>query len=384
MSHTKSQRPVIVGVGEAGIGRQTGPMTEVELTAAAALNALDDAGVSMQEVDGLFTASTTDVLSALSLAEYAGIRPEFIDSTNMGGSSFVTHLERASLAIESGKCSTALVAYGSVQYSRSKRLQSPVEPSVYESGTAARMPISAYALAASRHMFEFGTTREDLARVVVASREWANLTPNATETSLVSISDVLNSPMVSTPLSRMDCCLVTDGAGAVVLVAHERAKDMKAAPISILASATGTTHMSISQMPDLTTSAARETGKRVFEETGMTVKDVDVLQLYDAFSINPIIFLEDLGFCNKGEGGAFIESVGVGPRGGLPVNTNGGGLSYCHPGMYGIFMIIEAVRQLRSECGGRQVENASVGLVHGNGGRLSAQATALLANSSVS
>lgn len=384
MGHTRMRRPAIVGVGEAGIGRPSESMTEIEITATAVLKALDDAGISTQEVDGLFTASTADALSSLSLAEYLGIRPRFIDSTMMGGGSFVTHLEHASLAIESGKCSVALVAYGSVQYSRSKRLQTPVVPSVYESGTAARMPISAYAMAASRHMFEFGTTREDLARVVVASREWAHLNPNATETSLVSVSDVLDSRMVSTPLSRMDCCLVTDGAGAVVLVSQERATNMKTEPISVLGSATSTTHMAISQMPDLTTSAARETGKRVFEETGMTVEDVDVLQLYDAFSINPIIFLEDLGFCRKGEGGSYIEGVGIGPGGGMPVNTNGGGLSYCHPGMYGIFMIIEAVRQLRSEGGARQVPNAKVALVHGNGGRLSAQATALLGNSAAS
>ena len=383
MSRTTMPASAIVGVGEAGIGRPDHAATELEITASAVMTALGDAGITLGEVDGVFTASTTDALSSLSLCEYLGVRPTYIDSTNMGGSSFVTHLEHASLAIASGKCSVAVIAYGSVQYSRSKQLQSPVQPSIYERGTAARMPVSAYALATARHMFEFGTTREDLARVVVASREWAGLTPGATERSPVSVADVLESRMVSTPLSRMDCCLVTDGAGAVVLVSRDRAAGVRADAVDVLGSATATSHMAISQMPELTSSAAVDTGLRVFAETGLSPQDVDVLQLYDAFSINPIIFLEDLGFCEKGEGGAFIESVGIGPAGGLPVNTNGGGLSYCHPGMYGIFMIIEAVRQLRSEAGSRQVKDAEIALVHGNGGRLSAQATALLGRSSV-
>lgn len=382
MSQVNGPVTAIVGVGEAGIGRPDYPATELEITASAVMSALGDAGITLSEVDGVFTASTADALSSLSLCEYLGLRPTYIDSTNMGGSSFITHLEHASLAIQSGKCSVAVIAYGSVQYSRSKQLQSPVQPSVYERGTAARMPVSAYALATARHMFEFGTTREDLARVVVASRAWAALTPGATERTPVSVAQVLESRMVSTPLSRMDCCLVTDGAGAVVLVSRERAADGRADAVELLGSATATSHMAISQMPELTSTAAVDTGRRVFAATGLSPQDVDVLQLYDAFSINPLLFLEDLGFCEKGEGGAFIDSVGIGPGGGLPVNTNGGGLSYCHPGMYGVFMIIEAVRQLRSEAGARQVEDVEIALVHGNGGRLSAQATALLAKGS--
>jgi acetyl-CoA acetyltransferase len=183
---------------------------------------------------------------------------------------------------------------------------------------------------------------------------------------------------VSDPLSVLDCCLVTDGGGALVLVRSERAKDFPKPPVYVLGAAAATWHRQIGSMPDLTVTAAAESGPRAFAMAGLTPKDVDVVELYDAFTINTLLFLEDLGFCAKGEGGAFVRNGRIAPGGALPVNTNGGGLSCCHPGMYGMFLLIEAVQQLRAEAGDRQVPGAEVALCHGNGGVLSSQVTALL------
>lgn len=179
-----------------------------------------------------------------------------------------------------------------------------------------------------------------------------------------------------------DCCLVTDGAGAYVMVRAERARHLAKEPVYLLGNASATWHRQISCMPDLTVTAAKESGERAFAMAGMTPSDIDVVELYDAFTINTILFLEDLGFCAKGEGGAFVSGGAIAPGGRLPVNTNGGGLSCVHPGMYGMFITIEAVRQLRGECGERQVPGAETAIVHGNGGTLSAQATAILGTAS--
>jgi acetyl-CoA acetyltransferase len=235
-----------------------------------------------------------------------------------------------------------------------------------------------YALAASRHMHEYGTTREQLAEVAVAARAWAKLNPKAFMRDDLTVDDVLGSRMVSSPLSVRDCCLVTDGGGAAIVTSVERARDLKVRPVYLLGAGEAHWHRNISQMPDLTVSAAAESGPRAFEMAGVRPEDVDVAMLYDAFTINTVLFLEDLGFCEKGEGGAFVSGGRISPRGRLAVNTSGGGLSYNHPGMYGLLLIVEAVRQLRGECGGRQVENADVALVHGNGGVLSSQVTAVL------
>jgi acetyl-CoA acetyltransferase len=231
-------------------------------------------------------------------------------------------------------------------------------------------------------MYQFGTTREQLAEVAVAARKWAQLNPVAFERGDLTITDVLASRMVSSPLTVRDCCLVTDGGGAVIVTSAERARSLRRAPVFILGAAEAHWHKDIFQMPDLTVTAAAESGPRAFSLAGLTPADVDVLQLYDAFSINTLLFLEDLGFCKKGEGGSFVQGGAIAPGGRLPVNTSGGGLSYCHPGMFGIFLIIEAVRQLRGECGPRQSADAHVALVHGNGGMLSSQVTALLGDES--
>ena len=296
----------------------------------------------------------------------------------MGGSSFVSHLFHAASAINAGFCEVALIAYGSTQRSASGRLVSGSEALPYEAPYKPRYPVSAYALAASRHMHEYGTTREQLADVAVAAREWAKLNPKAFMRDDLSVEDVIGSRMVSSPLSILDCCLVTDGGGAALVTSAERARDLAKAPAYLLGAGEAHWHRNISQMPDLTTSAAAESGPRAYEMARLGPEDMDVVMLYDAFTINTVLFLEDLGFCEKGEGGPFVSGGRISPGGELAVNTNGGGLSYNHPGMYGLLLLVEAVRQLRGECGERQVADTNVALVHGNGGVLSSQVTAIL------
>jgi acetyl-CoA acetyltransferase len=281
-------------------------------------------------------------------------------------------------AIAAGLCDVAVIAYGSTQRSVGRRQASVREVNWYEDPFKPFMPASAYALAASRHMHVYGTTRAQLAAVAVAARQWALLNPAAWEKQPLTIDEVLAARMVSYPFTVRDCCLVTDGGGAVVVTSAARARSLKKPPIYVLGCGQSTTHASISSMPDLTTTGAVQSGKIAYAMAGLEPAAVDVLELYDAFTINTVLFLEDLGFCKKGEGGAFVEGGSIGPDGRLAVNTNGGGLSYCHPGMYGLFLLIEAVRQLRGECGARQVANPKVALAHGNGGVLSSQATVIL------
>jgi acetyl-CoA acetyltransferase len=307
-----------------------------------------------------------------------GIRPRYSDATNMGGSSFVSHLFHAASAVEAGLCEVALIAYGSTQRSASGRLVSGSETLTYEAPYRPRYPVSAYALAASRHMHEYGTTREQLAEVAVAAREWAKLNPKAFVRDDLSVEYVLRSRMVSSPLSVLDCCLVTDGGGAALVTSAERARSLRKPPVYLLGAGEAHRHRNISQMPDLTTSAAAESGPRAYQMASLGPKDMDVVMLYDAFTINTVLFLEDLGFCEKGEGGPFVSGGKISPGGELAVNTNGGGLSYNHPGMYGLLLLVEAVRQLRGECGECQVADANVALVHGSGGVLSSQVTAVL------
>jgi acetyl-CoA acetyltransferase len=370
-----------VGVGTAGCGEAAG-FTELEILSLAAAQALAEAGLRSAEVDGLFTASASSAMWSLGVAEALGIRPLFVDGTTVGGSSFVGHLQTAALAIEAGLCKVALICYGSTQRTglgrtELARVRAMLDPSPHEAPYRPFNPASAYALAAARHMHEFGTTREQLAEVAVAARGWARLNPEAFMRAPLSIADCLAARMVSDPLTVRDCCLVTDGAGAVVLVAAEHARRLDVTPVYLLGVGTVLSHRQIASMPSLTTTAARLSGQRAFAMAGLAPAEVDVVQLYDAFTINTILFLEDLGFCGKGDGGAFVSGGTIAPGGRLAVNTNGGGLSCVHPGMYGIFTIIEAVRQLRGGLGERQVADAHVALAHGNGGVFSAQATAL-------
>lgn len=367
----------IVGWGHGGFGEAPG-RSGMEILAEAVHNALADSGLALSDIDGICSASPVYNMASVSAAEYLGIQPKFTDSTMIGGSSFVSHMLPATLALQAGVCDAVLICYGSNQRTASGRLVTNSEPQLYEAPYRQRYPITAYALAAARHMYQYGTSREQLAAVAVAARQWAMRNPEAFARDPLSIDAVIDSRLVSDPLRVRDCCLVTDGGGALILVRAERAKDFPNPPVYLLGQATAHWHRQISCMPDITVTAASESGARAFAMAGLGPADVDVVQAYDAFTINTILFLEDLGFCAKGEGGAFVADGGIAPNGHLPVNTNGGGLSCVHPGMYGIFPVIEAVRQLRGGLGERQVEGAEIALAHGNGGVLSSQATAVL------
>ena len=241
-----------------------------------------------------------------------------------------------------------------------------------------RMPMGAYALAASRHLAQFGTTSEQLAQIAVDTRRWAAMNPNARYRDPITIADVLASPMQVSPLHLLDCCLVTDGAGAFVMTSAERARDLAQPPVYVLGAATGGTHSMISEMPDLTTTGGAVSGPAAFAMAGIKPSDVDLLMGYDSFTITALLHLEDLGFCGKGEGGAFVADGKLGPGGSLPMNTNGGGLSYTHPGQYGMFLLVEAVHQLRGECGERQLTDPEIAIAHGSGGVLSTMGTVVL------
>lgn len=373
---------VVAGAGTAGLGDASG-WSELELMALAARNAVADAGLEMADIDGLMTASFSRFLPALSVAEYLGIRPSFFDGTNIGGSSYVSYMLSAAMALHAGLCNAVLVVYGSTarssrNFREHARARAKLDELPYEAPYRPFNPASSYALAAARHMHQYGTTREQLAQVAVAARQWAQQNPEAFVRTPLSIEDVLASRPISEPLTVLDCCLVTDGAGAYVVTRADAQSRSKSAPVYLLGAGVAMTHRQISCMRDLTETAARESGRRAFAMSGLGPGDIDVAQLYDAFTINVLLFLEDLGFCRKGEGGGFVSDGRIAPGGALPVNTNGGGLSCVHPGMYGVFTVIEAVRQLRGECGARQVPGARTALCHGNGGVLSSQSTVIL------
>ena len=368
----------IVGAAESDLGEVAPGMTPVDLTAQGIVRALDDCGLTLADVDGVFTATTQTRMIAMAVSEYLGITPRYFDSTQVGGSSFMAHIAHARAAIAAGRCEVAVIAYGSTQRSVSRKFASPPERNPYEDPYRPMMPPSAYALAASRHMHQYGTTREQLAEVAVAARRWAQLNPKAFMREPLSVQDVLSARMVSDPFTVRDCCLVTDGGGAIVLTTPERARDLKHPPAYILGTGEHISHNMITMMPDLTVSGAARSGPLAFAEAGVAPGDIDVLELYDAFTYNTLVFLEDLGYCAKGEGGPFVSGGRIAPGGELPVNTNGGGLSYCHPGMYGLFLLIEAARQIHGVCGERQIAGAELALAHGNGGVLSSQCTVIM------
>ncbi len=368
----------IAGVAESDLGHVAEGLSPIDLMAQGIHRALVDCGLALKDVDGVFCATAQSRLSVLALCEYLGIDPPCVGSTIVGGSSFEYHVAQAMAAIAAGLCNVAVIAYGSTQRSVGRRQASPREVNAYESPFRPFLPASAYALAASRHMHEFGTTREQLAEVAVAARQWALLNPAAWEKQPLTISGVLSARMVSHPFTVRDCCLITDGGGAILITSPERARGLSKPPVYVLGCGQSVTHANISSMPDLTCTGAVRSGRAAYAMARLAPSDVDVVELYDAFTINTILFLEDLGFCKKGEGGAFVADGRIAPAGALPVNTNGGGLSYCHPGMYGLFPLIEAVRQLRGECGARQVAGCEVAIAHGNGGVLSSQATVIL------
>lgn len=368
----------IVGAAESDLGQVAPGLTPVDLMAQGTVRALADCGLTLSDVDGVFAAATQSRMATIALCEYLGLRPRYADSTYLGGASFLSLAAHAQLALAAGECEVAVIAYGSTQRSDRGRYTTVRDVNPYEDPYRPRMPVTGYALAASRHMHEFGTRREDLAEIAVAARQWAMLNPKAWSRKPLSVQDVLAAPAVSSPLGVKDCCLVTDGGGALVMVRADRARDLARPPVYLLGHGDAQEHMAISAMPDLTSTGAARSAAAAYAMAGVGPEDIDVAQLYDAFTITTLLFLEDLGFCAKGEGGAFVRDGGIAPGGRLAVNTSGGGLSYCHPGMFGLLLVVEAVRQLRGECGPRQVPGAELAVAHGNGGVLAAESTLVL------
>ena len=372
----------IVGVAESDEMGTVPHKSALQLHAEAARNAIIDAGLTKSDVDAVFSAGR---MFSTETAEYLGIHPRYIDGTSVGGCSFIQHCQHAMAAINAGLCEVALITHGESGRSRlaMPTTNSPKDSLLwqFEVPYGIVFPFTAYGFIATRHMHEFGTTQEQLAEVAVATRAWARLNPKANQRGELSIADVMKSPIIAWPFHVLDCCLVTDGGGAAVITSAERAKNLKKKPVYILGTGEGTGHCWVNQMPDFTAATgAQISGPQAFAMAGVTHKDIDVAMLYDAFTIVPILALEDLGFCKKGEGGAFVSGQRTAPGGDFPMNTNGGGLSYTHTGMYGMFTIIEAVRQVRGECGERQVKDAELALCHGPGGIFSAAATMILAN----
>ena len=374
-----SGKVAIVGAAQVDVFKTAG-RSPVGVMAVAVKRALDDAGLTLADVDGLFTSSSYYAMPTLTLGEYLGVHPRYVDSTSIGGCAFVAQLAHAAAAIEAGLCEVAVIAYGSTQRSDAGKLVSMAEQSAYELPYGLLHPIGAFGMIAHRHMAEFGTTSEQLAELAVSAREWSMLTDDAPYPAPLTVDEVVSSPVIASPIHKLDCCLVTDGGGAVVVTSAARARDLRSDPVYLLGAGEAQNHRNISQMADLTTTEAVQSSRRAFAMAGVRLDEIDTVHVYDAFTISLLILLEDLGFCKKGEGGSFVQDGRVAPGGSVALNTNGGGLSYCHPGMLSMFLIIEAVQQLRGHAGRRQVPDARLSLVHGMGMTLAAHATAILSN----
>ena len=380
-----SRTPIYVtGVAETALG-EVHDETTTSMVGKAALEALDEAGLTLADVDGVFTNYMGEE-GSIQVGEYLGItRPRYSDSSDLGGGAFEAFVHHAALAIAAGRCEVALICYASRQRTRRQRsLVHAGDPSSldaqFQQPYGLPMPIGHYAMFAARHMHQYGTTSEQLAEVAVAANQWAQRNPKAWRYGeKISVDDVLSSRMIATPLHKLDCCLITDGGGVAIVTGAAQAAGARKPPVRVLGAGESQHQWHISQVSDLTVTPASVSGREAFGMAGVTPADVDIFEPYDAFTINVILALEDLGFCAKGEGGAFVEGGALGPGGRLPSMTNGGGLSYNHPGAYGLMILIEAVRQLRGEAGERQVDDAQIGLVQGFGGFLSAAQTVVLA-----
>jgi acetyl-CoA acetyltransferase len=376
----------IVGASEADeIGVVPGKSV-LALQAEAAMNALADAGLAKKEVDGLFVAAGGS-MPTNTLGEYLGIVPRYNDATTVGGCSFIMMVEHAMLALHAGMINVALIVHGESGRSRvgAPTVVHPPDSPVgqYELPFGTFGPPTTFSLPATRHMHRYGTRREQMAEVAVATRKWARMHPKALMKDPISIDDVMNARMICWPFTLLMCCLVTDAGGAIVLTRADRAKDLRKPPVYVLGTGEASEHAMVSMMADMTTSAAaRISGKAAFEMAGVTHAEIQVAELYDAFAFTPMCALEDLGFCKPGESGDFVSSQRTAPGGAFPMNTNGGGLSYTHSGMYGMYPMIELTRQLRGECGERQVKGAKIGIAHGPGGMFASAGT-LIAGSLV-
>jgi acetyl-CoA acetyltransferase len=337
--------------------------TEFQIMAESARGALEDAGLALSDVDGLFAASMTmGAMGTIELAEYLNLKPDYVDGTNIGGSSFVAHVTHAAAAINAGLCNVALILYGSVAASTAMAIgtglgETSTDPAQSFTGPYGVTTVGSYAMVARLHMERYGTTSAQLAEIAVTMRRHAGLNPAAKMRQPITVDDVLGSRIISDPLHLLDCCIISDGGGAIIVTSAERAADLRKAPVALLGCGEAVAHQEIGS-PDLLTVAARQSGERAFA------------MIYDSFTITVLATLENLGFCKLGEGGDFVGGGRIGIGGDLPVNPDGGGLSNNHPGMRGIFLVIEAVKQLRGECDARQVQGARLACVHGTGGTL--------------
>ncbi|MYR07966.1 thiolase [Gordonia sp. SID5947] len=379
---TRSRRAAVVGVAHSDLGK-TPHLSVMSQQALAAKKALDESGLGFGDVDALFTSGMWSWAPALSLAEYLGIQPKYMDTSSVGGCSFETHVGHAMAAIEAGMIDVALITYGSTAKTGGSNWADAADVMerqfVFPYGFPD--PIGAYAMAAQRYMHTYGATSAQLAEVAVAARAWAGMNPEAYLREPITVDDVLNSTMIADPLHKMDCCLVTDGGGAIVVAAEERWAEIATKPVEILGYGESMTHMSIANSPDITVTGAAVSGPAAMQMAGVHFEDIDLVEVYDSFTITVLLTLESLGFCKPGEAASFVENGRIAPGGEFPLNTNGGGLSFTHPGMYGIFLLIEATRQLRGDYAGeglRQVSDADVALVHGTGGTLSSTSTVIL------
>jgi acetyl-CoA acetyltransferase len=378
----KRNSVAVVGAAETTQMGRIPDVSVMGLHADAALNALKDAGLKPTDIDGVATAGASPV----ELAHYLGITPTYADGTSVGGCSFMLHVRHAAAAINEGLCNTVLITHGESGRSRvgaggrfgggggsslSGQFEAPYGPVG---------PPSMFTIPVLRYMKTNGVTEEDLAMVAVVQREWAAMNPRASFKEPITVDDVLNSRMIAWPFRMLMCCLVTDGGGALILTSAERAKDFPQKPVYILGTGESVETPMVSQMEDFNSSKAfRVSGKKAFDEAGISHADVDHLMIYDAFAHLPLYGLEDLGFCKPGEGAAFINERNTAPGGKLPLNTNGGGLSYMHSGMYGMYAMQESVRQLRG-IAPAQVPNAKISISHGVGGMFAASGTIVFSN----
>ena len=371
----------IVGAAETtDLGKIPG-LSQIQLHADAALNAIADAGLKLSDIDGIATAGE----SPTNLSHYLGLVPTWVDGTSVGGCSFMLHVRHAAAAINEGLCNTVLITHGESGRSNIGRGafrgggRSTI-PGQFEGPYGGMGPTTSFTLPFLRYMKDTGTTAEQLAMVAVVQRAWATKNPRATLQTPTTVEEVMNDRMIAYPFTKSECCLVTDGGGALILTRAERAKDFPNKPVYILGTGESVETPMISQMEDFTTSRAfRVSGQKAFEESGITHKDVDHLMIYDAFAHLPFYGLEDLGFCKKGEAGGFIWEQNTAPGGSLPLNTNGGGLSYMHSGMYGMYALQESVRQMRGTAAA-QVEDAKISVCHGVGGMFAASGTIVMTN----
>jgi acetyl-CoA acetyltransferase len=377
-----SRRVAIVGAALSDVGRLD-HVTPFALHYQAASRALADAGLDKRDVDG-FASHGTGLLAPIEVAEYLGLRPTWVDGTGVGGSTWEFMVEHATAAIAEGHADVVVLAYGSTARSDLKRRDRRANLSFGSRGPVqfdapyGHTLIAKYAMAARRHMHEFGTTIDQLAEIAVSTRYNASLNPDAYYREPITIDDVRDSPMIADPLTQLHCCIRSDGGGAVVLTSEDRARDLPARPVWVLGTGEAVSHTTMSEWDDFTESPAVRSGSAAFERASVNPDDIDVCEIYDAFTPMVLLSFEALGFCKKGEGGPFVEGGTMRVDGSMPTNTDGGGLSACHPGMRGIFLLVEAVRQLRGQCGDRQVPDAELACVNGTGGWFSSASTAIL------